>query len=58
MSYVELNSTPSAPMARFVVQGFFEQYRDEAAKPHAGEQFKEFVRNLLLRAQEKELYKP
>lgn len=39
-------------------QAFFDTYRAEAAKPHAGEHFKQFVANLLLRAEEKELYKP
>lgn len=33
-------------------QRLFEQYAADAATPHAGEHFKEFVRSLLMRATE------
>lgn len=39
-------------------QEFFARYALEAQKPHAGEHFQQFVRSLLNRATEAELYKP
>lgn len=45
-------------MSRWRAQKLFAQYAADAAKPHAGEHFKLFVRELLLRATEAELYQP
>lgn len=40
------------------VQAFFDTFKAETDKPHVGDRFKEFVRAMLLRAQEAGLYSP
>lgn len=59
MSRTELQShldTSSAPRLR--AQLFFEELANETRKPHFGDQAREWVRALLLRAQEADLYRP